>query len=58
MTAPVGKGVYCIMTCRVLRIDEQLYGCEELPAGRRCCVMFCWPMPPVPSGCFPTPMKP
>ena len=20
------------MTCRVLRIDEQLYGCEELPA--------------------------
>ena len=34
MTAPVGKGVYCIMTCRVLRIDEQLYGCEELPAGQ------------------------
>ena len=22
------------MTCRVLRIDEQLYGCEELPAGQ------------------------
>ncbi len=22
------------MTYRVLRIDEQLYGCEELPAGR------------------------
>ena len=21
-------------TCRVLRIDEQLYGCEELPAGQ------------------------
>ena len=34
MTAPVGKGVYCIMTYRVLRIDEQLYGCEELPAGQ------------------------
>ena len=25
---------YCIMTYRVLRIDEQLYGCEELPAGQ------------------------
>ena len=22
------------MTYRVLRIDEQLYGCEELPAGQ------------------------
>ena len=22
-------------TYRVLRIDEQLYGCEELPAGER-----------------------
>lgn len=22
------------MICRVLRIDEQLYGCEELPAGQ------------------------
>ena len=22
-------------TYRVLRIDEQLYGCEELPAGQR-----------------------
>ena len=31
---PVGKGVYFIMTYRVLRIDEQLYGCEELPAGQ------------------------
>lgn len=21
-------------TCRVLRIEEQMYGCEELPAGQ------------------------
>ena len=23
-----------MQTCRVLRIDEQMYGCEELPAGQ------------------------
>ena len=25
------------MTYRVLRIDEQLYGCEELPEGQLVC---------------------
>ena len=25
------------MTYRVLRIDEQLYGCEELPEGQPVC---------------------
>ena len=52
-------------TYRVLRIEEQLYGCEELPEGAevccdvvsRCCAMSRWPMPPGPGAPCPTRTK-
>ena len=43
-------------TYRVLRIDEQLYGCEELPVSR-CCAMSRWPMPPGSGAPCPTRTK-
>lgn len=42
---------------RVLRIEEQMYGCEELPAGSPCCAMWCWRAPTVPCCTLPARTK-
>ena len=41
---------------RVLRIEEQLYGCEELPEASPCSVMSCGKLPTARSGFSPTRM--
>ena len=42
------------MTYRVLRIDEQLYGCEELPEGQPVCYDVYWRTRPASAGSSPT----
>ncbi len=44
-------------TYRVLRIEEQLYGCEELPEASLSSVTFCWKTPPGNAGSSPTRMQ-
>ena len=44
-------------TYRVLRIEEQMYGCEELPAGQPVLCMSRWPTPPGPGAPCPTRTK-